>query len=283
MRIEVTGAIQLKSTEELCSRNDRQGGIRALTYHAISREHPSAPYTVSIQQFEEQLDLVAGLSGMDDCVRRDVLVTFDDGHFSNFELALPALERHSIRAVFFVVANFISSRTDFMTWAQLREVAALGHEVQSHSWSHLLLTHCSDENLLEELTRSRQEIEQRLGKQVEALGVPGGRWDLRVLRAAKSAGYRRVYVSDPWISSKKLGGIELSGRLTIKNHMKALLLKSLIKGGGSYSRLFHAQYRAKEVFRRVVGDSTYMWVWSRLSKRGLARKSVLIEDPSWKG
>jgi peptidoglycan/xylan/chitin deacetylase (PgdA/CDA1 family) len=273
----------MKATEELSFRNGRQGGIRALTYHAISRERVSAPYTVSIQQFDEQLGLVGGLSCVSDCIFPQVLVTFDDGHLSNFGLALPALEKHSIKAVFFVVASFISSRRDFMTWAQLREMAALGHAVESHSWSHPLLTHCSDESLLEELLRSRQEIEQRLGKQVVALGVPGGRWDLRVLQAAKRAGYRRVFVSDPWQAPRELGGVELSGRLTIKNQMRTGHLESLIKEKGSYPQLFHAQYRAKELFRRIVGDSMYRRLWFRLSGRRLLRNSLIVEDSSWKG
>jgi len=54
-----------------------------------------------------------------------------------------------------------------------------------HSWSHPLLTHCSDESLLEELLRSRQEIEQRLGKQVEALRSPGGQVGLTSLTGAR--------------------------------------------------------------------------------------------------
>jgi len=277
------GEKQMKPTEGLHFRNGRQGRIAALTYHAISRERASAPYTVPIQQFEEQLGLVARLSCVSDCTCRHVSVTFDDGHFSNFELALPALEKHSIKAAFFVVASFISSRADFMTWAQLREMAALGYAVESHSWSHPLLTHCSDERLLEELLRSRQEIEQRLGKQVEALAVPGGRWDLRVLQAAKRAGYRRVFVSDPWQAPRELGGVELSGRLTIKNQMKAGRLESLIKEKGSYPQLFRAQYRAKELFRRSVGDSLYRRLWFRLSNRRLLRNSVIVEDNSWKG
>ena len=246
------------------SRSIPQRGADVLTYHALSAQRSSSAYTLSCQQFEEHLRVVSELTQIGNGTLRTLSVTFDDGHLSNFEYALPLLQRYSMRATFFVVASFVNSRPDFMTWAQLREIATLGHEIQSHSWSHPLLTHCSNQQLQDELIRSRQTIEQHLGRPVHALSVPGGRWNPRVLRAAATAGYRCVYVSDPWVASPRQD-VNLLGRLTIKNSMGAGHLRGLLTGEGLYPAFFRAGYRAKEFFRQVVGDAMYRRVWSSIS------------------
>jgi polysaccharide deacetylase family protein (PEP-CTERM system associated) len=257
-----------------------QKGSSALTYHAISLDRSSNAYTVSCGEFEEHLKLVTRLSKLDDGASKRILITFDDGHLSNFEYALPLLKKYSVRAMFFVVGGFIDARPDFMTWAQLREISAQGHEVGSHSWSHPLLTHCSNEALQEEISRSRQTIEQRLGTPVEALGVPGGRWDYRVLRAAADAGYRRVYVSDPWLATSEREGVKLIGRLTIRNSMQEAHLRALITGEGAYSTVFRTRYRAKELLRRAVGDGAYRRLWSLVSAGKTRPSGDLAKSPS---
>ena len=241
-------------------------GTHALTYHEISKMRSSFAYTLTLHQLEEHLNIVSricrwGQSG----VQPSATVTFDDGHVSNFEYALPLLEQYSICAIFFVVAGFVNCRPDCMTWEHLREMSALGHEIQSHTWSHPLLTHCSDAELREELVRSKETIELLVGKPVEALGVPGGRWNHRVLRAAASAGYRRVYVSDPWVVNPQPENISLVGRLTVKNGLRAEQLRSLLTGEGMYPVFFRAGYRMKELFRSAVGDAAYKRAWSSIS------------------
>lgn len=258
-------------------------GMGGLTYHSITRYRSDQTYALSRLNFEQHLKVVVGLSRSGMKSQHPPLVTFDDGHISHFEYALPLLEQYSVLAIFFVVGSFIESKPDFMTWRQLRELAALGHEVQSHSWSHALLTHCSDDELQEELERSRDAIEQHLGKGVDALGIPGGRWDKRVLRAAANAGYRRVYTSDPRIISRGEEGVQLFGRLTIKNSMNATRLENLVRGQGFYPILFRGQYFAKELFRQLVGDGTYKRMWSSLSSRKQGGNNDFDEDSSQKG
>jgi len=124
--------------------------------------------------------------------------------------------------------------------------------MESHSWSHPLLTTAQTKVFSKNFCAPRQEIEQRLGKQVEALGVPGA-GGLTSLTGRKARWISACFVSDPWQAPRELGGVELSGRLTIKNQMRAGHLESLIKEKGSYPQLFHAQYRAKEFFPSYRG------------------------------
>jgi peptidoglycan/xylan/chitin deacetylase (PgdA/CDA1 family) len=75
-----------------------------------------------------------------------------------------------------------------MTWEDAEQLLARGWEVGSHTVTHPLLTGVDDRQLREELTRSRDIIERRLGS-CTALAYPYGLADERVAEAARQAGY----------------------------------------------------------------------------------------------
>ncbi len=76
------------------------------------------------------------------------------------------------------------------TWDRI--VAAAGESVAlgSHTARHPNLCALSEDELDEELGRSRREIHERAGVEPDALAYPYGLWDARVVRAAGGAGYR---------------------------------------------------------------------------------------------
>lgn len=85
----------------------------------------------------------------------------------------------------------------FMSWDQLRALAAAGHEIGSHSMSHALLTVVDDEQLRREVEGSRTRIEREVGAACDSFCYPNGDLDARVLRAVRRAGYRRA-VTTRW-------------------------------------------------------------------------------------
>jgi peptidoglycan/xylan/chitin deacetylase (PgdA/CDA1 family) len=80
-----------------------------------------------------------------------------------------------------------------MAWDELREHAARGIAIGSHGVSHAHLTALSDDQLRRELTESKAEIEDRLGRPCTDLAYPYGEHDDRVGAAARGAGYLRAY------------------------------------------------------------------------------------------
>ncbi|MBI5660434.1 MAG: polysaccharide deacetylase family protein [Nitrosomonadales bacterium] len=87
-----------------------------------------------------------------------------------------------------------------MTFGELAELAADGHEIGSHSMTHCLMTECDDRALAYEVAESRRTLQARLGLPVESFCYPNGNADERTALAVAEAGYRRA-VTTAWGSN----------------------------------------------------------------------------------
>jgi peptidoglycan/xylan/chitin deacetylase (PgdA/CDA1 family) len=80
-----------------------------------------------------------------------------------------------------------------MSWQALRDMADSGMEIGSHSCSHAVLANEDPARIQSELSRSRQRIEQQLGRPCISLAYPvGGRSAInhQVLQQAAESGYQ---------------------------------------------------------------------------------------------
>ena len=181
--------------------------VPVLMYHYVDAEPPPAgPYadglTVRTPDFIQEMEYLAdhgyhtvtladtylAMAGLRTLPQKSVALTFDDGGLDNYEVAFPILVEHGLSATFFVITKTVGAPGQ-MTWDQLREMAAAGMSIQSHTVSHPDLPSASDSRLRSELVDSREAIRQALDRPVYALAYPAGSYDLRVIPAAKAAGY----------------------------------------------------------------------------------------------
>lgn len=84
-----------------------------------------------------------------------------------------------------------------MTFEELAELAADGHEIGSHSMTHCLMPECDDHALTYEVAESRHVLQVRLGLPIETFCYPNGNSDARTAHAVAQAGYRRA-VTTAW-------------------------------------------------------------------------------------
>lgn len=155
----------------------------------------------SKQDFLQQIAGIINL-GYSICSIRDVIgdnnassgqtiLTFDDGHISNYQTVLPALIDNSATADFFINPENVGKQK-FVSWPALREMAAAGMSIQSHGYRHIYLTLLSQRQLRESLLRSKLELEDKVGTEVVILAPPGGRIDKRVVGVAQDVGYKYI-------------------------------------------------------------------------------------------
>jgi len=195
--------------------------IPVLMYHGFTEEAEGGSFTMPIALFERQMeylakagftsvtpdDLAAASKGERPLPEKAVMITFDDWDPSHYELAVPVLDRLGLIGVFFVITNLV----DEAQTARLREIAARGHVIGSHTVNHFRLTNkvclgsssvcchdyspCSDEEIKRELAESRQTLEQTLGTPVTALAWPWNYYNKRSVEIAREAGYRTVFAA----------------------------------------------------------------------------------------
>ena len=92
-----------------------------------------------------------------------VSLTFDDGYPSQIEKAIPIFDKYGLHATFFIHTDNIKD-TWASSWDAWRDAAATGHEVGSHTKTHVDLTQVSiARKLRNEIEGSADLIEQRLG------------------------------------------------------------------------------------------------------------------------
>jgi len=236
-----------------------------LAYHEVVPKPQSYRYAVTLTSLDRHLELVARVQPVTHCLISSQTVTFDDGHVSNFRFAVPLLAKYKMSALFFVIGNFVGNRSDYMTWGQVKELVSLGHEVQSHGWSHVPLTQCTDTKLEEELLRSRETLEDKLGIRIDAVSVPHGRWNRRVLEGCAVSGYRRVFSSDPWLRPHERNGVILTGRLVVDQSLADEQLKLLLQENPRAVRYLQFESLGKHAMRQILGDRLYHQLWCRLS------------------
>lgn len=128
------------------------GSVPVLLYHHITTANTSDNgAVVTAGEFEYHMawlkangysaittaELGAWLKGRGALPARPVLITFDDGYSSNYELAYPILARYGMKATIFMISSWAGdTRGDlsYLTWAQMAEMERSGVvEFQAHT------------------------------------------------------------------------------------------------------------------------------------------------------
>jgi hypothetical protein len=133
---------------------------------------------------------------------RTVAITFDDCYRNNLDAAR-VLAEHGLPAAFFLPTAYVGTdhvfawdrslpRLPNLTWDDVREMAALGFEIGSHTATHPNLGSLPLAQARREFTESREALERQLGRPVRWFAYPfGGLNNFRpeLLAVLSEAGY----------------------------------------------------------------------------------------------
>jgi peptidoglycan/xylan/chitin deacetylase (PgdA/CDA1 family) len=234
------------------------GQILALNYHSLSDEArckgADRPFSVTSTAFLKQIDLICELQipvvTLLDLVdgtfakHFGVMLTFDDGHLSDFHLAYSALKERSLAAAFFPVANRVGRR-GFVSWEHLSEIAHNGFIIGSHGLSHSLLTKLPTHLQWQELHSSKAIIEQRICRPVTHFSAPHGLYNSSVIQLAKAAGYRSMMTTSRKLNSSPRRPF-LVHRWNIREDTSLTSLRTLFKDEGHVSPFKAVATRLRE-------------------------------------
>jgi len=149
--------------------------------------------------------------------QRAIALTFDDGPSESTPKLLDALEEYGVRATFFQVGANVDRLGTIA-----REVAARGHEIGNHSYSHPYLFLLPPGGIEEELRRAQEAIERQAGVRPNWFRAPfGARW-FGLGAAQRKLGLRGVMwsaIGYDW----KLEAEQVAARLAAKTANGAIL------------------------------------------------------------
>lgn len=209
--------------------------VRVLCYHDLVTSGGGF-YDTPVEAFQAQLKaLKAGgfqtiscqqlsdyLANIRDIPSKSVIITFDDGRSSVLTMAKPLLDKHGYTATLFLITGSVGKKGN-LTWEQLKQLAAAGYEMGSHTVSHLNLTkrggtspQVHQDRVREELANSFSTLQAKLGRPPVALAYPFGNYDTFTMRAAKDAGYQLAFSIDPGAVDNQSDVWRLPRRMVVK-------------------------------------------------------------------
>ncbi|EIF6289939.1 polysaccharide deacetylase family protein [Clostridium perfringens] len=178
--------------------------IPVLCYHDVTPNNPNNnELLVNPEKFKEQLQYLKDnnytpitLDELYDYLRnnkpipeKSVVITLDDGYKGNYEYAYPLLKEFKFPATIFVISNYVGAQ-DYMTADQLKEMSNNGIEIESHTFKHDDLSTLDEAKQLETLKDSKVALEKIIGKPVDFVAYPFGRYNSSTRVAAEKAGYK---------------------------------------------------------------------------------------------
>lgn len=150
-----------------------------------------------------------------------LLISFDDGLRSNFDIAYPLLEKYGFVGWFFVPTGFIGldsprdlrwaerhciadheKRDDgriAMSWDEIRELDMNGHVVGCHTQNHRRMGESPGaEQIVREVVQAKETLEEGLGHEVSTFSWVGGEewtYNPEVIRVVRTSGFQYCFTS----------------------------------------------------------------------------------------
>jgi len=250
-------------------------------YHALEDEkHPAGSkdkgeqhYVVTVDNFKKQTEylhkygfrtfLIHELFDLQAWPEKGIVITFDDGHDSNYNLALPILQQFGFKAEFFITTGWTGTK-HYLTREQIIGLHAAGMTIGSHGVSHLFMNDLSNEKVFNELSTSKQMLSEIIGEPIQDFAAPGGRMGQTTIEIAKSCGYRFLYSSipGPFLRTKAKEGV--IPRFAIYNGTQLNDFIRIVQLDTCYLKLQKSKAACLNLLKKIMGNAIYERVRSKI-------------------
>lgn len=203
--------------------------VVALIYHHFAS--PESDVTISRERLVSHLDLLASkgyrVIRLEDLLSffegrslppNAILITIDDGYSSVYEVAFPELRHRKMPAAVFVIGAYMGKTINNLRhfgWLEAKEMEKYGITVHSHTYNQHYFGRGRDgvqrpflegplagetdqdfeKRVLEDLTKSKQDLEANLGRKAYALAWPYGRASSKARDIAGRLGFKLIFTT----------------------------------------------------------------------------------------
>ena len=250
-----------------------------LMYHALYKGEDTSridaedlPYAVSEKNFIQQLDFLreknVGLLDSNTSTLPDVVMTFDDGHISNFDIAMPLLAERGMNAYLFITSDFVGRRPHFCHAHHLQKMSEAGMVIGSHGKTHLFFDDLSGADAECELAHSKAQLSDQCGAEVKSISYPGGRYNSNTLALSRKQGYAQLFGSDLGIlKHSDLTAIQPLKRVAIRRGTSLNEFSNIVNADPIYYVVQKGKQNAKSLVKRALGNRLYHDLYRRIKAR----------------
>lgn len=236
---------------------------RILMYHMISEHLPKNKskfnrLRVKPKEFEKQIAwlkqngftsyTLSELIKLDIIPPKSVVITFDDGYKDNFTNAFKILQKYGFKATIFVVLDRFEgdwasdkdlnakspelNNEPMLSDDEIRQMLKSGLiEIGSHTLKHANLPSLDYAGQFEQLSKSKEKIEQIFGTKCESLAYPFGFYDKNSVEIAQKSLYKVAVTTKNDIYRREIyTNFELP-RIMISGRQGLLAFKLKMKNG----------------------------------------------------
>ena len=173
-------------------------------YHRFNEnKYPST--NIKLEVFEKQLKIIDELgikfinpknfiqNISQNKKERKILLTIDDGLLSFYKNAWPILKKRKIPFILFVNTREVGTY-NYMNWEQIIELYNSEYvEIGNHSHSHEYLVDEDGDIIKNDILKSIQIFERKLGKNSEFFSYPFGEYSLEFKKIIKDLGFKYAF------------------------------------------------------------------------------------------
>jgi peptidoglycan/xylan/chitin deacetylase (PgdA/CDA1 family) len=227
------------------------------------------PYVLAPAVFRRQMKLAAeaalrAVSVSEWCAAGEpgdaLAITFDDGHVSNHDVALPILVECGLKATFFITAGAVG-KGDTMSWEQIRRLHGAGMEIGSHTLTHRPPSTLNDAELRHELVESRRILQDGLGAPITSISSPTGFFNARMSDIAREVGYRALCIGRIGLARDPRDAFSLN-RVAVKRAMDERQFRALLR----YDWMTLASMRSRQWIRELARERMSVESYLRLRR-----------------
>ena len=190
-----------------------------LAYHSVANTSKPWTYALELAQLDEHfaylrernffsMTLAESVGSKEMALSaRPIVLTFN-GAFSDFEQVMPLLDKYNFTATLFVPTAYVGKQSTYlateqqrpvMDWTTLQsltdiEIASLGH-------AHFNLDEASEAEAREDMSRSKELLEENLGLPCQTFAYPNGRYAPSTVDLVKQEGFLAACTFQPEISN----------------------------------------------------------------------------------